>query len=270
MVHMLRLTGLSCLAIGILSFAVQGLTLSARSLPEGAKVILNGEEIGVTPCGKDSLEGGIYDIEFELYGYKTFSTQILLKSNTDKKVFAKLERAFGALTIVTSPGSAVCSLGNGLGGPTPFSCDTLRPGAYPIKVSLDLYAPIAKTVRVGAGDRDTIILPLVPLAYLDSLKQAHRKKMQFARKVVFGTASVISFGLGLASDLAARKSLEKERSAYTAYMGLTGESGATEFDAKYAEYQNKKTQTDKSLSRRNLWYGVGAAFLVGLSISFWF
>jgi hypothetical protein len=276
MLHMLRLTKISCLALCIGSFTAYGLapgkllTLSARSEPAGAKVILNGEEIGVTPCSKDSLEDGIYTIVFDLHGYKKFSTQILLKPNADKRVFAKLERVFGTLTIMTSPSGAACSVGSGLRGTTPFSCDTLLPGAYSIKLSLDLYAPVSKTVRVRAGDRDTIMQPLVLLSYLDSLKQAHRKKMQNGRKVVFGLASACCLGLGLASDFSARKSLDKQRSDYAAYMGLNGESSAEEFDAKYTEYQNHKTETDKSLSRRNLWYGIGAAFLVGLSISFWF
>ena len=246
------------------------LTLYVRSEPAGVKVFLNGEEIGTTPCSKDSLFKGNYDISFDKYGYKKFSTRIGLVTDEDKRIFTQLERAFGSLTVVTSPLKAQCSLDNGLHGTTPFSCDTLRPGEYSMKLSLDLYAPVTRKVLISAGRMDTVIQPLITLRYLDSLKQAHHKRSQFVRKIIFGAASVLCFGEGIAANSDAKKDLEMQRSAYNVYMQLNGANNVTEFDAKFAEYQNCKTATDKALSKRNLWYGFGTAFLAGLSVSFLF
>ena len=246
------------------------LTLTINSEPTGAKVYLNGEEIGTTPCSKDSLFQGTFDIAFDKYGFKKFSTQITLKPDVDKSVFTKLERAFGSLTVVTAPPKAQCSLNNGIRGITPFSCDTLRPGEYVIKLSLDSYAPVTRKVLIGLGGADTIIQPLVTLRYLDSLKQAHHKQNQIARKIIFGAASALCLGVAIAANSNAQNDLQKQQSAYAVYSQLTSANTAAEFDARYADYSAGHSATDKALSTRNVWTGIGAAFLAAMTISFKF
>jgi hypothetical protein len=246
------------------------ITLTINSEPTGAKVYLNGEETGTTPCSKDSLFQGTFDIAFDKYGYKKFSTQITLKPDVDKSVFAKLERAFGSLTVVTTPPKAQCSLNNGVRGITPFSCDTIRPGECELKLSLDSYAPVTRKVLIGLGSADTIIQPLVTLRYLDSLKQVHYKQRQIARKIIFGAGSALCLGVAIAANSTAQNDLQMQRSAYTAYSQLTSANTAAEFDARYADYSAGRSTTNKALSTRNLWIGVGTAFLAALTISFKF
>lgn len=64
--------------------------LTIMSSPQGARIILNGSEVGITPMSV-LLKPGLYNISLQLEGYKPFSTTIDLRSR-EFTINATLER----------------------------------------------------------------------------------------------------------------------------------------------------------------------------------
>ena len=249
------------------SAAPRPIALTVRSVPSGAKVFINGKEAGVTPLAKDSLAEGICSIVVDLYGYSKFWGQVALKPSDDKKILVHLHKIFGSLTVRSTPAMAKVVMSGMLKGTTPYTCDTLRPGAYTLQLSLDRYAPFTKSISITSGRSDTVSLPLVSFAYLDSLKQEKRKKNQLVRRIVFGTGTAAFFGSGLYLNMRANASLDDAKKAYDAYSKLNGTNTPGEFAAKYSAYEGCRKKSDDLLSQRNALYILGAVFLTGLSIS---
>jgi hypothetical protein len=237
------------------------------SVPEGACVYLNGTEAGVTPLSKDSLKVGTYDCRIERYGYLLFSKQIVLHPNDDKKILIYLEKAFGSLTINSTPTTAAVTLSNGVTGHTPFTCDTLRGGLYNLHLTLDGYAPYHQTLSIARTKNDTVTTRLQSLKYLDSLKKVAKRKNQFIRRIGFGALTAGFLGVGVYYNIKTQEAIDRETSAFNAYMQLNSYSTPEEFTAAYAEVQDGGTEAESCHKKRNVFNVLAAVFGAGLCIS---
>lgn len=246
---------------------VRPVKLTVNSVPEGARVFLNGTEAGVTPFTRDSVKAGIYDCRLEKYGFLTFSEQILVQQNQDKTMTAYLEKAFGSLTVNSVPPAAAVTLSNGVAGRTPFTCDTLRPGVLTVKFVLEGYAPCSTTVTIVRKKNDTVTMPLVSLKYLDSLKRVARLRNQFIRRIGFGSLAAGAAVTGLVFNIRAGGALDDERSAYDAYRRLDAGNTAAEFNAAYDRVEESREKVESNCRTRNVFYILTAVFSAGLGIS---
>jgi hypothetical protein len=243
------------------------LSLGVRSEPDGATVYLNGDSIGITPCKKDSLWDGTYTLVFNKYGYKKFSSDIYIKPGKDKKVFVKLEKLFGSLSVKSTPANATCSLTTQIKGKTPFTCDTLMPCNYSVNLSLNGYAPVTLYGIIESGKSDTINHTFISQKYLDSMRVLNAKRFQLGRRIVFGGGALGFFAAGIYYENAARSALDNQKKAYTTYSQLNSSNTLAEFDASYSDYEKYKQQTSKYSSQRNTLYTIAAIFLCGFGIS---
>jgi hypothetical protein len=241
--------------------------LTVRSVPEGARVYVNGAEAGTTPYAKDSVKAGSYTCRIEKYGYLPFSEQITVRPNDEKKMLIYLEKAFGSLTVQSTPTGAAVTVSNGVTGHTPFTCDTLRAGTDTLRLMLDGYAPFKRTFTVVRNKSDTVTAQLVSLKYLDSMKKETRRKHQIFRRIGFGALSAGFFGVGLYYNHKAHEALERETSAFNAYKQLDGSSAPAEFDAAYLKVQTSRQEAISNCKKRNVLYSIAGVFCAGLCIS---
>ena len=233
-------------------------------------MLLNGEEAGTTPFTKDSLEPGSYDLTLGLRGYKKFSQQLALKPNQDKNILVHLCYAFGSLTVLSKPDTATYDLSGKMTGVTPFSCDSLDPGTYTLRVSKDLYVPSSQQLYVINGQKDTVMVNLLSVRYVDSLKRIKRIKNQWVRRIAFGIGTGTMYGFGLYDNMKASQALDREAAAYEEYQRLNSSSTTEEFTQKYTECQKNHRDADKAMSARNVLYVLGSVSALGLGISIWF
>lgn len=68
-------------------------TLQVSSSPSGAKVYLDGKDIGVTPLSNSGIPEGTHNLSVELFGYKPWQGIVEILPRQTTNIFAKLEPA---------------------------------------------------------------------------------------------------------------------------------------------------------------------------------
>jgi hypothetical protein len=242
--------------------------LVVRSVPDSAKVFLNEAEVGTTPYVKDSVRAGNYNCRVEKYGYLSFSAPFEVRTSGDKKILVHLDRAFGSLTINSTPPAATVSFQvKGIFGSTPFSCDTLKPGKDTLYLTLNGYGPIKKPITITRKKNDTINVHLFSLKYLDSVKLERRRKNQLVRRIGFGTLAAGFFSIGLIYNNKAADALDRETNAYNAYNQLNSSNTQQEFADAYDKVQTARQEVGSNCKTRNVHYIIAGIFGAGFGIS---
>lgn len=125
--------------------------ISFTSDPPGAKVMLDGREIGVTPCEVE-LEEGKYTLKMEYSGYRFTEEKLVLSRGQNLRVDRKLQALPGAITVATEPAGAELFIDGVKHGVTPCRVENLSPGNYEFKLVKTDYDPVTEVVAVAAGD----------------------------------------------------------------------------------------------------------------------
>ncbi|GEM_PF-6070394 len=68
-------------------------TLKLKSQPSGARVIVNGQEVGITPLYVDKVVPGVYTIEIKRNGYKDLVGNFRIEGGTILEAFGTMEKA---------------------------------------------------------------------------------------------------------------------------------------------------------------------------------
>ena len=87
------------LSAGLVSLASSDSTAQAQeangtvvisSQPEGARIIVNGRRVGVTPFDLSMAGGSTLELTVELDGYQPFETSVEVKAGVEEKIHATL------------------------------------------------------------------------------------------------------------------------------------------------------------------------------------
>lgn len=241
-------------------------SLVLKSEPEGAVVIINGVEKGVTPIVVDSLKSDHYDIVLKKDRHKIFSKTVDLRNGVKRKYLINLALKFGTLAVKSQPEGAAICLNEGAVGVTPYFCDTLLPGTYTVGLKLDAYLPHTTQVIVSRGAIDSLSIPLVSKAYIDSIDNYKKRRGRMSRRIIFGILGVGLTSAGVYTNFEVENALEKEGAAYDVYMQT--HLANSEYDAYYNEkYLNAVDKTNSLVRKRNTLYVIGALFATGFVIS---
>ncbi|MDI6860464.1 MAG: PEGA domain-containing protein [Caldisericia bacterium] len=137
-------------------------TLEISTIPEGATVFINEEEVGETPL-KLSLEKGIYNIKISLEGYKDYITEVTIEENKVTKLEVKMEeiKKEGVLIIKSTPSANVYINGK-YRGTTPLKIN-LPEGEYTLSLILEGYEKYEKVVKVYSEKEEVIEVNLKKL-----------------------------------------------------------------------------------------------------------
>jgi hypothetical protein len=184
-------------------------SLTIRSVPAGAAVVIDGMPVGETPVRIDSLPAGRHRLQLLMEKYLTKAANIVVNGGSDGEVsFTMLKPT--ALTVVGTPEGAAVRIDTLAAAALPCRREGLKPGAYRVSVSHPGHAALDTTVTLADGADDTLRVALAPpaaAAAADKEKPQPRAPRGSGRRIAtiaavaaFTVFSVILLAVDLASD----------------------------------------------------------------------
>ena len=147
--------------------------ISVTSTPSGAAISLDGTDTGkVTPSTLGDIAPGTHVVNVSLNGYSPSSQTATVTAGSTVTADFQLVAipTTGSISVTSTPAGAEVSIdGTDTGKITPFTADSLTPGAHTVAVSLAGYTPDSQTVTVTAGSTATADFQLVPVLKTGSL-----------------------------------------------------------------------------------------------------
>ncbi|MCL5036548.1 MAG: PEGA domain-containing protein [Chloroflexi bacterium] len=126
-------------------------TLLVDSRPSGAKIILDGKEVAVTPKTLEKVPAGEHVVKIELNGYKPLETTVIVEGNKTQNVSAELVSTGGTLLINSIPPSASAFLNGEFQDKTPVKLEGVKPGEYTVKIVREGYQTFEQNIAVEEG-----------------------------------------------------------------------------------------------------------------------
>ncbi len=138
-----------------MSLTSDSATVTLASDPQGARVMINGIDSGVTPCTVDRIPGGDVILRMELNGFSPREQAIKLRAGQRENITMVLKPLPAELECVSIPTGARIYLNNQFRGPAPVTLTGLEPGSYRVRAELEGYETSARTVKVGRAQKLT-------------------------------------------------------------------------------------------------------------------
>ncbi len=138
--------------------------VSFASQPAGARVRLDGEDLGTTPLTAEVLEGS-HSLQLVLAGYKPFRKSLEVTAGQPQELpAARLRPADGNLVLTSEPVGATVSVGGVYRGETPLDL-YLEPGRdHEVSVSMAGHDSEKHRVRLASGKSQELNVTLTPQA----------------------------------------------------------------------------------------------------------
>jgi formylglycine-generating enzyme required for sulfatase activity len=141
-------------------FLVSGRAVTIVSDPADSDIRIRGGLV-LSMAGHHFARPGEYQVEIRREGYETLRAPLRVSAASNQTVRYRLAKLPGLVDVQTSVAARVSVAGKDLGA-APGSI-TLPAGRHELQVVAPRYLPYATTVEVqGAGQRQTLVVPLVP------------------------------------------------------------------------------------------------------------
>lgn len=127
--------------------------LEVRSEPPGAKVYVDGKEVGETPADLSNIRAGGHMVRIGKEGYESHEEQVKVVEGERRKVSISLKKVVGGFLVNTDPPGATILIEGKPVGVSPYEVKDLSPGSYKIKLMKEGYETWEKDVAVEAGKR---------------------------------------------------------------------------------------------------------------------
>jgi formylglycine-generating enzyme required for sulfatase activity len=136
--------------------------VSLSTAPAGAAVLVDGEEVGVTPAALQIMSGE-HDIEVRLAGYNAWQSKLLVEANQPMQLpDVTLTQADGRLEVASTPSEASVSVDGEFRGRTPLSL-RLSPGrAHRVALTKPGYETATRELSVAADSGRRVEIELTP------------------------------------------------------------------------------------------------------------
>jgi formylglycine-generating enzyme required for sulfatase activity len=133
------------------------------SMPEGAKVSIDGKPVGETPLTVHLLPG-TYRLEVNADLYKTWRTQLVVKANQAQALDGiQLQPADGILVLSTTPPGANVTVGGEYAGKTPLKIPLPPNTTHLVHISKAGYEKASRKVGVSSAKEEKLTVELVPI-----------------------------------------------------------------------------------------------------------
>ncbi len=130
---------------------------------QGASVLIDGVERGLTPCTVEGLPPGWTDVLLKRDGYKRKADRIEVKPNQEVRFVIELDPLVGYVTIESTPAGAEVILdGEQTLGKTPLARVPLRIGPHKLDIRLENYYPESQEITVEEDFQYSFNYPLKP------------------------------------------------------------------------------------------------------------
>jgi len=130
-------------------------SLDVSSEPAGARIRLNGIEMGATPKALKAIPPGDNEIELQLTGYALYKQAFKIDAGQVLPMSVELTPLPASLTIVSTPEKAKIYIDDQLRGEAPITIQGIEPGTYRIRAKLRGYAESERDVDVAQSQMET-------------------------------------------------------------------------------------------------------------------
>lgn len=140
-------------------------SIRVQSTPAGARIFLDGAEVGATPGLIPKVEAGEHNIVIVKEGYSSFSRTVSVAKNITATVNAVLTKEYGTLNITSEPANAavyIDGVNKGLTGSIGLKVTGLGIGVHKVRVSKAGYVPYEVEMTVESGEGNALQAVLEP------------------------------------------------------------------------------------------------------------
>jgi len=141
-------------------------TLNLYSQPDNAEIVINGESIGHTPLVNHELKPGAYTVKFSHQG-RISEHKITITAGETTEYTHRFE-GFGSLNVRTTRSGSDIFINGEPAGQSPLLVEGLLPGTYEIVARKKGYATAEKTVTLGKGEHQEVLITIKRLDLMDS------------------------------------------------------------------------------------------------------
>ena len=138
-------------------------SVDITSDPQGADILIDLGEYGVTPKIIEKIEAGYHNLILNYPGYERLQKRIMVVEGQTLSISEFLVPKTGSLSIITEPSGANVYLDNIIKGQTPLELFDLPVRDYIIRLELKDYQIIERRVSVQYGENTTQKYDLEPL-----------------------------------------------------------------------------------------------------------
>ena len=131
--------------------------------PQGANILIDGVEVGVTPKTIPNLETGPHNLILVYPGYERLQKRIMVEDGKTIPISEYLVPKTGSLSILSEPIGATVYLDNFVKGQTPLDIPELPVKDYMIRLELKDYQMLERRVTVQYAENTTQKYSLDPL-----------------------------------------------------------------------------------------------------------
>ena len=139
-------------------------SLSIKSEPSNAVVIVDGNEVDNTPANVADLEPGRHLVEAKIEGYAIWSENVEVRADKENQITAILRKLTGSLNIKSEPSNAIIIVNGNEVGNTPANIVDLEPGKHLVEARMDGYKNWTENIEVSADKENQIVavLQIIP------------------------------------------------------------------------------------------------------------
>lgn len=127
-------------------------SLSIESNPIGAKIYIDGKEMGVTPYHLNDILIGSHKIAISKEGYNSYEKDIILKEDNNNKIVAHLDNN-AKVRFESNPSNSALYINSRYVGQTPYTAEFAKGTTLDIEIRKDGYKPYQ--TRITASNSDT-------------------------------------------------------------------------------------------------------------------
>ena len=138
-------------------------TIDITTDPQGANILIDGVEVGVTPKTIPNLETGPHNLILVYPGYERLQKRIMVEDGKTIPISEYLVPKTGSLSILSEPIGATVYLDNFVKGETPLDIPELPVKDYMIRLELKDYQMLERRVTVQYAENTTQKYSLDPL-----------------------------------------------------------------------------------------------------------
>ena len=138
-------------------------TIDVTTDPQGANILIDGLEVGVTPKTIPNLETGSHNLILNYPGYERLQKRIMVEDGKTIPISEYLVPKTGSLSILSDPIGATVYLDNFVKGQTPLDIPELPVKDYMIRLELKDYQMLERRVTVQYAENTTQKYSLDPL-----------------------------------------------------------------------------------------------------------
>jgi hypothetical protein len=138
-------------------------SITINTVPDSAKVIINGVEKGVTPFIMNNVEPGNYQIKVIKDGYTPYAEGLVIAKGDNIKRDLALTKANTFLMIDSNPEGATVFINGENRGVTPYAEANLSPGTYSLRIVKDGYLEFSTEIEVLQDKTSDYSFPLLKL-----------------------------------------------------------------------------------------------------------